>query len=218
MRSISASILACDLSRLAEEIKRVEPYIDMVHLDVMDGVFVPNITFGLPLLEAVRSCTSLPVDVHLMIIDADKYVERFAQAGASWIGVHYEACVHLHRTVQKIKENGAKAYAVLNPHTPVEVLSDILVELDAVLLMTVNPGFSGQKFIDWTVGKIGRLKHMIDERSLNVKIMVDGGVNEETLKKVVCAGAEILVMGYGIFRNPNPASVRRMLEEIECSC
>lgn len=218
MRSISASILACDLSRLAEEIKRVEPYIDMVHLDVMDGVFVPNITFGLPLLEAVRSCTSLPVDAHLMIIDADKYVERFAQAGASWIGVHYEACVHLHRTVQKIKENGAKAYAVLNPHTPVEVLSDILVELDAVLLMTVNPGFSGQKFIDWTVGKIGRLKHMIDERSLNVKIMVDGGVNEETLKKVVCAGAEILVMGYGIFRNPNPASVRRMLEEIECSC
>lgn len=218
MRSISASILACDLSRLAEEIKRVEPYIDMVHLDVMDGVFVPNITFGLPLLEAVRSCTSLPVDVHLMIIDADKYVERFAQAGASWIGVHYEACVHLHRTVQKIKENGAKAYAVLNPHTPVEVLSDILVELDAVLLMTVNPGFSGQKFIDWTVGKIGRLKHMIDERSLNVKIMVDGGVNEETLKKVVCAGAEILVMGYGIFRNPDPASVRRMLEEIECSC
>jgi len=189
-----------------------------VHLDVMDGVFVPNITFGLPLLEAVRSCTSLPVDVHLMIIDADKYVERFAQAGASWIGVHYEACVHLHRTVQKIKENGAKAYAVLNPHTPVEVLSDILVELDAVLLMTVNPGFSGQKFIDWTVGKIGRLKRMIDERSLNVKIMVDGGVNEETLKKVVCAGAEILVMGYGIFRNPNPASVRRMLEEIECSC
>lgn len=218
MRSISASILACDLSRLAEEIKRVEPYIDMVHLDVMDGVFVPNITFGLPLLEAVRSCTSLPVDAHLMIIDADKYVERFAQAGASWIGVHYEACVHLHRTVQKIKENGAKAYAVLNPHTPVEVLSDILVELDAVLLMTVNPGFSGQKFIDWTVGKIGRLKHMIDERSLNVKIMVDGGVNEETLKKVVCAGAEILVMGYGIFRNPDPASVRRMLEEIECSC
>lgn len=218
MRWISASILACDLSKLAEEIKRVEPYIDMVHLDVMDGVFVPNITFGLPLLEAVRSCTSLPVDAHLMIIDADKYVERFAQAGASWIGVHYEACVHLHRTVQKIKENGAKAYAVLNPHTPVEVLNDILVELDAVLVMTVNPGFSGQKFIDWTVDKIERLKRIIEKRSLNVKIMVDGGVNEETLKRVVCAGAEILVMGYGIFRNPNPALVRKMLEEIECSC
>jgi ribulose-5-phosphate 3-epimerase (EC 5.1.3.1) len=153
-----------------------------------------------------------------MIIDADKYVERFAQAGASWIGVHYEACTHLHRTIQKIKENGAKAYAVLNPHTPVEVLTDILVELDAVLLMTVNPGFSGQRFIEWTVEKIRRLRRMIKERSLDVKIMVDGGVNEETMQKVVCAGAEILVMGYGIFRNPDPASVRRMLEGIECSC
>jgi ribulose-phosphate 3-epimerase len=218
MRLISASILACDLSRLAEEIKRVQPYIDMVHFDVMDGVFVPNITFGLPLLEAVRSCTNLPIDAHLMIIDAVKYVERFAQAGASWIGVHYEACTHLHRTIQKIKESGAKAYAVLNPHTPVEVLTDILVELDAVLLMTVNPGFSGQRFIEWTVEKIRRLRRMIKERSLDVKIMVDGGVNEETMQKVVCAGAEILVMGYGIFRNPDPASVRRMLEGIECSC
>ncbi|MEN3008421.1 ribulose-phosphate 3-epimerase [Pseudothermotoga sp.] len=218
MKLISASILACDLSKLAEEIKRVESYIDMIHLDVMDGIFVPNITFGLPLLEAVRSCTNLPVDVHLMIVDADRYVEKFARAGASWIGVHYEACVHLHRTVQRIKENGAKAYAVLNPHTPVEVLSDILVELDAVLLMTVNPGFSGQKFIDWTVGKIERLRHIIKNRSLDVKIMVDGGVNEETLKKVVCAGADILVMGYGIFKNPDPASIRKMLGEIECSC
>ncbi|HBT40047.1 MAG: Ribulose-phosphate 3-epimerase [Thermotoga sp. 50_1627] len=218
MRLISASILACDLSRLAEEIRRVQPYIDMVHFDVMDGVFVPNITFGLPLLEAVKTCTDLPIDAHLMIIDADKYVERFAQAGASWIGVHYEACTHLHRTIQKIKEHGAKAYAVLNPHTPVEVLTDILVELDAVLLMTVNPGFSGQKFIEWTIEKIKRLKRMIKERSLDVKIMVDGGVNEETMQKVVCAGAEILVMGYGIFKNPDPASVRRMLEGIECSC
>ncbi len=218
MRMISASILACDLSRLAEEIRRVQPYVDMIHLDVMDGVFVPNITFGFPLLEAVKSCTNLPIDVHLMIIDADKYVENFARSGASWIGVHYEACVHLHRTVQKIKENGAKAYAVLNPHTPVEVLTDILVELDGVLVMTVNPGFSGQKFIEWTVEKIKRLRRMIDERSLDVKIMVDGGVNEETMEKVVCAGAEILVMGYGIFRNPDPASVRKMLEGIECSC
>ncbi|AEH51822.1 ribulose-phosphate 3-epimerase [Pseudothermotoga thermarum] len=215
MIQISASILACDLSRLAEEIKRVEPFIDMVHLDVMDGVFVPNITFGLPLLEAVRRCTNLPVDAHLMIIDADKYVERFVKAGASIVTVHYEACTHLHRTIYKIKENGAKAFVALNPHTPVEVLVDILQDIDGVLIMTVNPGFSGQKFIESSVKKIARMKRMIVENNLDVKIMVDGGVNEETVEKVVCAGAEILVMGYGIFRS-DARVFRKKLEEIKC--
>ncbi len=216
MTKISASILACDLSRLAEEIKRVESFIDMVHLDVMDGVFVPNITFGLPLLEAVKRCTNLPVDAHLMIIDADKYVERFVEKGASIVTVHYEACTHLHRTIYRIKEKGAKAFVALNPHTPVEVLTDILVDIDGVLIMTVNPGFSGQRFIESTVGKIARTKKMVNERNLDIKIMVDGGVNEETVQKVVCAGAEILVMGYGIFRSDAQA-FRKRLEELRCS-
>jgi len=216
MTMISASILACDLSRLNDEIKRVEPYIDMVHLDVMDGVFVPNITFGLPLLEAVKRSTNLPIDAHLMIVEPQKYVERFVEAGASIVTIHYEACLHLHRTIYQIKDNGAQAYVALNPHTPVELLSEILSDIDGVLLMTVNPGFSGQKFIESTVGKLRKLSKMIKEKQLKTKIMVDGGINEETVQKVVCNGAEILVMGYGIFRN-DPASFKKKLEEIKCS-
>ncbi|MGB9821410.1 MAG: ribulose-phosphate 3-epimerase [Pseudothermotoga sp.] len=215
MTMISASILASDLSKLGEEIKRVEPYIDMVHLDVMDGVFVPNITFGLPLLEATRRCTNLPIDAHLMIVQPEKYVERFVEGGASIVTVHYEACLHLHRTVYQIKERGAQAYVALNPHTPVEMLSDILSDIDGVLIMTVNPGFSGQKFIGTTVEKIRRLSKTIEQRNLNLKIMVDGGINEDTVKEVVCNGAQILVMGYGIFKY-DPASFRKKLEEIQC--
>ncbi|MGJ8455113.1 ribulose-phosphate 3-epimerase [Pseudothermotoga sp. U03pept] len=215
MTMISASILACDLSRLNDEIKRVEPYIDMVHLDVMDGVFVPNITFGLPLLEAVKRSTNLPIDAHLMIVEPQKYVERFVEAGASIVTIHYEACLHLHRTIYQIKDKGAQAYVALNPHTPIELLSEILSDIDGVLVMTVNPGFSGQRFIETTVGKLRKLSKMIKERQLKTKIMVDGGINEETVQKVVCNGAEILVMGYGIFKN-DPASFKKKLEEIKC--
>ncbi len=216
MAMISASILASDLSKLCEEIKRVEPYIDMIHLDVMDGVFVPNITFGIPLLEAVKRCTDLPVDAHLMIVQPEKYVEKFVDAGASIVTVHYEACLHLHRTIYQIKDKGAQAYVALNPHTPVEMLSDILSDIDGVLIMTVNPGFSGQKFIKTTVEKIKRLSKIIQKKNLNLKIMVDGGINEETVTEVVCSGAQILVMGYGIFKH-DPASFKRKLEEIKCS-
>ncbi|WP_041083596.1 ribulose-phosphate 3-epimerase [Thermotoga profunda] len=216
MVMISASILASDLSRLGEEIKRVEPYIDMVHLDVMDGVFVPNITFGLPLLEAVKRCTSLPIDAHLMIVQPEKYVERFVDAGASIVTVHYETCLHLHRTIYQIKDKGAQAYVALNPHTPVEMLSDILNDIDGILIMTVNPGFSGQKFIKNTTEKIKRLSKIIQQKDLKIKIMVDGGINEDTVTDVVCSGAQILVMGYGIFRY-DPASFRKKLEEIKCS-
>lgn len=216
MIMISASILASDLSRLGEEIKRVEPYIDMVHLDVMDGVFVPNITFGLPLLEAVKRCTSLPIDAHLMIVQPEKYVERFVDAGASIVTVHYETCLHLHRTIHQIKDKGAQAYVALNPHTPVEMLSDILDDIDGVLIMTVNPGFSGQKFIKNTTEKIRRLSKIIQQKDLKIKIMVDGGINEDTVADVVCSGAQILVMGYGIFKY-DPASFRKKLEEIKCS-
>ncbi len=215
MTMISASILACDLSKLNDEIKRVEPYIDMVHLDVMDGVFVPNITFGLPLLEAVKRSTNLPIDAHLMIVEPQKYVERFVEAGASIVTIHYEACLHLHRTIYQIKDKGAQAYVALNPHTPIELLSEILSDIDGVLVMTVNPGFSGQRFIETTVGKLRKLSKMIKERQLKTKIMVDGGINEETVQKVVCNGAEILVMGYGIFKN-DPASFKKKLEEIKC--
>ncbi|HEY8542274.1 MAG TPA: ribulose-phosphate 3-epimerase [Pseudothermotoga sp.] len=216
MVMISASILASDLSRLGEEIKKVEPYIDMVHLDVMDGVFVPNITFGLPLLEAVKRCTSLPIDAHLMIVQPEKYVERFVDAGASIVTVHYETCLHLHRTIYQIKDKGAQAYVALNPHTPVEMLSDILNDIDGILIMTVNPGFSGQKFIKNTTEKIKRLSKIIQQKDLKIKIMVDGGINEDTVTDVVCSGAQILVMGYGIFRY-DPASFRKKLEEIKCS-
>ncbi|ABV34409.1 MULTISPECIES: ribulose-phosphate 3-epimerase [Pseudothermotoga] len=215
MRMISASILASDLSRLSEEVKRVEPYIDMIHLDVMDGVFVPNITFGFPVLEAVRKCTDLPIDAHLMIINPEKYVERFIDLGASIIAVHYEACVHLHKVVYQIKDKGAQAYVALNPHTPIEMLSEILEDLDGVLIMTVNPGFSGQKFIQSSVEKIRKLSEMIQKKGLKTKIMVDGGINENTVEKVVCSGAEILVMGYGIFRS-DFASFKRKLEAIKC--
>ncbi len=216
MIMISASILASDLSKLGEEIKRVEQYIDMVHLDVMDGVFVPNITFGLPLVEAVKKCTNLPIDAHLMIVQPEKYVERFVEAGSSIVTVHYEACLHLHRTVYQIKDKGAQAYVALNPHTPVEMLSDILSDIDGVLIMTVNPGFSGQKFIRSTVEKIKKLSNTIKQKNLNVKIMVDGGINENTVKEVVYSGAQILVMGYGIFKY-DPASFKKKLEEIQCS-
>ncbi|HBJ82226.1 MAG: ribulose-phosphate 3-epimerase [Pseudothermotoga sp.] len=215
MRMISASILASDLSRLSEEVKRVEPYIDMIHLDVMDGVFVPNITFGFPVLEAVRKCTDLPIDAHLMIINPEKYVERFIDLGASIIAVHYEACVHLHKVVYQIKDKGAQAYVALNPHTPIEMLSEILEDLDGVLIMTVNPGFSGQKFIQSSVEKIRKLSEMIQKKGLKTKIMVDGGINENTVEKVVCSGAEILVMGYGIFRS-DFVSFKRKLEAIKC--
>lgn len=215
MRMISASILASDLSRLSEEVKRVEPYIDMIHLDVMDGVFVPNITFGFPVLEAVRKCTDLPIDAHLMIINPEKYVERFIDLGASIIAVHYEACVHLHKVVYQIKDKGAQAYVALNPHTPIEMLSEILEDLDGVLIMTVNPGFSGQKFIQSSVEKIRKLSEMIQKKGLKTKIMVDGGINENTVEKVVCSGAEILVMGYGVFRS-DFASFKRKLGAIKC--
>jgi ribulose-phosphate 3-epimerase len=217
MVKIAASILACDLARLADEVKRVEEHIDMVHFDVMDGHFVPNISFGLPVLKALRKETSLPISVHLMITNPEDYVDRFVEEGADMVAVHYETTPHLHRIVHRIKDLGAKAFIALNPHTPVFLLSEIITDVDGVLVMSVNPGFSGQRFIARSLEKIRSLKKMIRDLGLETEIMVDGGVNEENASILIKNGATILVMGYGIFRNENYVelvkSIKREREE-----
>jgi ribulose-phosphate 3-epimerase len=198
---IAPSLLSADFARLAEEVKAVESAkADLLHLDVMDGRFVPNITFGPLVISAIRPHTSLPFDVHLMIVEPSRYIEEFAKAGADWICVHAEAEIHLHRTITRIKELGKKAGLALNPHTPLEMVEYLLSELDFVLIMTVNPGFGGQKFIPQVLKKIERLRKMIDERGLKTLIEVDGGINKETAKDVISAGADILVAGTAVFK------------------
>lgn len=198
---IAPSLLSADFARLAEEVKAVESAkADLLHLDVMDGRFVPNITFGPLVISAIRPHTSLPFDVHLMIVEPSRYIEEFAKAGADWICVHAEAETHLHRTITRIKELGKKAGVALNPHTPLEMVEYLLSELDFVLIMTVNPGFGGQKFIPQVLKKIERLRKMIDERGLKTLIEVDGGINKETAKDVISAGADILVAGTAVFK------------------
>ena len=197
---MAPSILSADFSRLGEEIRAVEKAgADIIHVDVMDGHFVPNITIGPPVVASVRKITDLPLDVHLMISDADKYIDDFARAGADWITVHVEACPHLHRTVSRIKELGKKAGAVLNPATPLGTLDEILADVDLVMLMSVNPGFGGQSFIRSSLKKIKVLRNMIEERGLEVGIEVDGGVSPATIEEVAGAGANIFVAGSAIF-------------------
>jgi len=198
---IAPSLLSADFARLAEEVKAVESAkADLLHLDVMDGRFVPNITFGPLVISAIRPHTSLPFDVHLMIVEPSRYIEEFAKAGADWICVHAEAEIHLHRTITRIKELGKKAGVALNPHTSLEMVEYLLSELDFVLIMTVNPGFGGQKFIPQVLKKIERLRKMIDERDLKTLIEVDGGIKKETAKDVISAGADILVAGTAVFK------------------
>jgi len=197
---IAPSILSADFARLGEEINAVaKAGADVIHVDVMDGHFVPNITIGPLVVDAVRKITDLPLDVHLMIENADRYVEDFARAGADWITVHVETGYHLHRTIHKIKELGKKAGAVLNPATPLSSLDYILDDLDLVMLMSVNPGFGGQSFIRETLDKIRALKAMIDARGLSVGIEVDGGVSPKTIGAIREAGANIFVAGSAIF-------------------
>lgn len=197
---VAPSLLSADFSRLGEEVKAVEDAgADLLHLDVMDGVFVPNITFGPLVVSALRPLTSLPFDVHLMIVEPERYVKDFAEAGADFICVHAEASAHLHRTVWKIKELGKKAGVSLNPHTPLSVLEYLLEDLDFILIMTVNPGFGGQKFIKNCLPKIENLKHLIKEKGISVLIEADGGINEETAPLVIKSGADILVAGSAIF-------------------
>ncbi|MCM3315770.1 ribulose-phosphate 3-epimerase [Rummeliibacillus stabekisii] len=200
MIKIAPSILAADFSKLAEEVKAVEEAgAKLIHIDVMDGHFVPNITMGSIVVDALRPVTNLPLDVHLMIENPDQYIEEFVKAGADYITVHVEACRHLHRTIQLIRSLGAKPGVVLNPHTPVETIQHVLEDIDLVLLMTVNPGFGGQKFIDSVVPKIETLAGMIKEKNLNVEIEIDGGINAETIKPCAQAGASIFVAGSAIY-------------------
>ncbi|OGW23962.1 MAG: ribulose-phosphate 3-epimerase [Nitrospirae bacterium GWB2_47_37] len=202
MVRIAPSILSADFMRLGDEIKAAEAAgADMLHLDIMDGHFVPNITIGPGVVEAVRKVTSLPLDVHLMIENPDKFVGDFVKAGADYITVHAEASVHMHRTVQLIKENGVKAGVSINPATPLWSLDDILADLDMALLMSVNPGFGGQAFIPFVLNKVKALKGIIKEKGLSVLIEVDGGVKPDNAKEVASAGADILVMGSAFFNS-----------------
>ncbi|MGW8161599.1 MAG: ribulose-phosphate 3-epimerase [Desulfobulbales bacterium] len=197
---MAPSILSADFGRLGEEIRAVaQAGADVIHVDVMDGHFVPNITIGPPVVASVRKITDLPLDVHLMIADADRYIENFARAGADWITVHVEACPHLNRAIGRIKEMGKKAGAVLNPATPLVSLDEILGDVDLVMLMSVNPGFGGQSFIRSSINKIKALRNMIDERGLAVGIEVDGGLSPATIAEVAGAGANIFVAGSAVF-------------------
>lgn len=204
---ISPSVLSCDFANIQRDVEMINAsQADWFHIDIMDGVFVPNISFGFPVMEAIKRHASKPLDVHLMIQNPDQYLETFQKAGADILTVHYEACTHLHRTIGEIKRLGMKAGVALNPHTPVHLLEDLIADLDLVLIMSVNPGFGGQKFIDHSVNKVAAVKRMVDERGLNTIIEVDGGVNLETGKRLVDAGANALVAGSFVFNHVNPTA------------
>lgn len=209
---IAPSLLAADFTRLSDEMRMVNDSVaDWFHVDVMDGRFVPNITFGIPVVEAMHRLAQKPLDVHLMIVEPEKYISAFRKAGAHVITVHYEACTHLHRTLDQIKETGALAGVALNPHTPVRLLEDIIEHLDLVCLMSVNPGFGGQKFIYQTIPKIQKLREMLETHNVEARIEVDGGVGLHNAEALLQAGANVLVAGNSIFAAQDPtATIEKM--------
>ncbi|MGE6487942.1 ribulose-phosphate 3-epimerase [Paenisporosarcina sp. NPDC076898] len=214
MIKIAPSILAANFSKLAEEVKEVEKAgAELIHIDVMDGHFVPNITMGPIVVEALRPVTDLPLDVHLMIKNPDLYIESFAKAGADYITVHVEACPHLHRTIQLIRSFGVKPGVVLNPHTPIETIQHVLEDIDMVLFMTVNPGFGGQKFIHSVVPKVQQLSTIIKEKGLNIEIEIDGGINAETIIPCAEAGATIFVAGSAIYSRTDRTAALQEIKE-----
>ena len=213
---ISPSVLSCDFANIQRDVEMINnSSADWFHVDVMDGVFVPNISFGFPVIEAIKKHATKPLDVHLMIEDADKYIEDFKKAGADILTVHFEASRHLHRTIQAIKAAGMKAGVALNPHTPVDLLSDVIEELDLVLIMSVNPGFGGQKFIQNAVLKVEQAKNLIHRRGSRALVEVDGGVNLETGLELVKAGADALVAGSFVFNSPNPTETIAALKNLK---
>ena len=212
---IAPSLLSADFMNLRQEVEMINrSEADWLHLDIMDGVFVPNISFGFPVLEGLKPICQKPMDVHLMIVEPGKFVREVAETGAYMMDVHYEACTHLHRTVAAIKEAGMKAGVTLNPHTPVSLLEDIIQDVDMVLLMSVNPGYGGQKFIEHSVEKTRALRDMITRKGLDTLIEIDGGVNLETGKRLLEAGADILVAGSFVFKAPNPEEVIHKLKTL----
>lgn len=205
MAIISPSILSADFANIQRDVEMINRSdADWFHIDIMDGVFVPNLSFGFPVIKAIKRYATKPMDVHLMIVDPDRYISEFKKSGADLLTVHYEACTHLHRTIQAIKAEGMKAGVSLNPHTPVHLLKDILGDLDLVLLMSVNPGFGGQTFIEQTYTKTADLRKLINESNSNAIIEIDGGVNLETGKKLLESGADALVAGSFVFGSSDP--------------
>lgn len=213
MPLIAPSILTADFLKLGEEIEMInKSEADYIHLDIMDGQFVPNLTFGFPVIASIKSIARKPLDVHLMMVQPERYLGEFRESGADILTVHYEACVHLHRTVQKIQELGMKAAVSLNPHTPVQHLENILPELDMVLIMTVNPGFGGQKFIEGSFQRIRLLKKMISDAGLDTLIQIDGGVNLYNIGPLAEAGVDVFVVGNTVFSSPDPVETIRKLK------